>query len=75
MSTYILIEAMRKSRQQLDVGNKRCLRLRHLSTEEVIGHQDFEDDNCNEPTVYAQSSRLPATKASGERLGPGSGIL
>lgn len=57
--TRILLEAVRNS------GN---IRFHHISTDEVFGHLDFDEEAFNEKTSYDPRSPYSASKAAADHL-------
>ncbi len=48
--------------------NNNKIRFHHISTDEVFGHLNFDDESFNEETCYAPRSPYSASKASSDHL-------
>jgi dTDP-glucose 4,6-dehydratase len=68
IGTYTLLEAARNYWQSLDETKKAAFRFHHISTDEVYGDLESEDDLFTEETPYAPSSPYSASKASSDHL-------
>lgn len=68
VGTYTLLEAARKYFHTLDEAEKAAFRFHHISTDEVYGDLENEDDFFRETTPYAPSSPYSASKAAGDHL-------
>jgi dTDP-glucose 4,6-dehydratase len=68
IGTYTLLEAARHYWQGLDEAKKATFRFHHISTDEVYGDLEGEDDLFTEETPYAPSSPYSASKASSDHL-------
>ncbi len=68
VGTYTLLEAARKYFSTLDETAKKNFRFHHISTDEVYGDLENEDDFFREDTSYAPSSPYSASKASSDHL-------
>ncbi len=68
VGTYTLLEAARKYFHTLDEAGKAAFRFHHISTDEVYGDLENEDDFFRETTPYAPSSPYSASKAAGDHL-------
>ena len=66
--TFNLLEATRKYYSRLDQANKNQFRFHHISTDEVYGDLDGEDDLFTEQTPYSPSSPYSASKAASDHL-------
>ena len=68
IGTYTLLEAARKYFSSLSDQAKENFRFHHISTDEVYGDLENEDDFFREDTPYAPSSPYSASKASSDHL-------
>lgn len=68
VGTYIMLEAARAYWTNLDEIKKPIFRFHHVSTDEVFGDLEGEDDLFNEETPYAPSSPYSASKAASDHL-------
>jgi len=68
IGTYTLLEAARSYWQALPETKKAAFRFHHISTDEVYGDLEGEDDLFTEETSYAPSSPYSASKASSDHL-------
>ena len=68
IGTFNLLVAARSYFQTLDDDAKSTFRFHHISTDEVYGDLDGEDDLFTEQTSYAPSSPYSASKASSDHL-------
>ena len=68
VGTHVLLEAARQYWQQLSEKRKIAFRFHHISTDEVYGDLEAEDDYFTEKTPYAPSSPYSASKASADHL-------
>ena len=68
MGTFNLLEASRRYYHSLDAPMQKLFRFHHISTDEVYGDLEGEDDLFVETTPYAPSSPYSATKASSDHL-------
>lgn len=68
VGTYTLLEATREYWQQLDARGKRSFRFHHVSTDEVYGDLDSEENPFTESTAYDPSSPYSASKACSDHL-------
>jgi len=68
IGTYTLLEAARSYWQALPEARKSAFRFHHISTDEVYGDLEGEDDLFTEETSYAPSSPYSASKASSDHL-------
>ena len=68
IGTFNLLVASRSYFQTLDDDAKSTFRFHHISTDEVYGDLDGEDDLFTEQTSYAPSSPYSASKASSDHL-------
>ena len=68
VGTYTLLEAARKYFASLDDEKKKNFRFHHISTDEVYGDLENDDDFFREDTPYAPSSPYSASKASSDHL-------
>lgn len=68
VGTYTMLEAARAYWTNLDVTKKRTFRFHHISTDEVFGDLESEDDLFTEETPYAPSSPYSASKAASDHL-------
>ena len=63
-----MLEASRKYWQGLSGSRKNKFRFHHVSTDEVYGDLDFDEDAFTEDSPYAPSSPYSATKAGSDHL-------
>ena len=68
IGTYTLLEAARKYYNSLPNEEKNAFRFHHISTDEVYGDLENDDDYFRETTPYAPSSPYSASKASSDHL-------
>ncbi|MDA9593127.1 dTDP-glucose 4,6-dehydratase [Porticoccaceae bacterium] len=68
IGTFNLLEASRRYYLDLDAAAQDQFRFHHISTDEVYGDLEGEDDLFVETTSYAPSSPYSATKASSDHL-------
>ncbi|WP_211828583.1 dTDP-glucose 4,6-dehydratase [Kistimonas asteriae] len=68
VGTYILLEAVREYWNTLDDAEKGQFRFHHISTDEVYGDLENDNDLFRETTPYAPSSPYSASKASSDHL-------
>jgi len=68
VGTYNLLEAARKHWKALSDVDKERFRFHHVSTDEVYGDLESENDFFTEETSYAPSSPYSASKASSDHL-------
>jgi len=68
IGTYTLLEAARNYWHQLPPTKKERFRFHHISTDEVFGDLEGNDDLFTEETPYAPSSPYSASKASSDHL-------
>ncbi|WP_256350157.1 dTDP-glucose 4,6-dehydratase [Enterobacter sp. ENT03] len=68
IGTYQLLEVSRKYWSGLNDNKKLKFRFHHISTDEVYGDLEGEDDLFTENTPYAPSSPYSASKASSDHL-------
>lgn len=68
IGTYTLVEAARGYWQALPEAKKSAFRFHHISTDEVYGDLEGEDDLFTEETPYAPSSPYSASKASSDHI-------
>ena len=68
VGTYTLLEAARKYFITLDDEAGAQFRFHHISTDEVYGDLENEDDFFRETTAYAPSSPYSASKAASDHL-------
>lgn len=68
VGTYTLLEAARKYYLSLSQDDKACFRFHHVSTDEVYGDLESEEDYFTENTPYAPSSPYSASKAGSDHL-------
>ena len=68
VGTYTLLEAARKYFNTLGEAEKTAFRFHHISTDEVYGDLENEEDFFTESTPYAPSSPYSASKASSDHL-------
>ena len=68
VGTYNMLEVGRAYWTNLDEIKKRTFRFHHISTDEVFGDLEGEDDLFTEETPYAPSSPYSASKAASDHL-------
>lgn len=68
VGTYNMLEVARAYWINLDEIKKRKFRFHHISTDEVFGDLEGEDDLFTEETPYAPSSPYSASKAASDHL-------
>ncbi|WP_131782176.1 dTDP-glucose 4,6-dehydratase [Legionella gresilensis] len=68
VGTYTLLESARRYWEKLSDNKKEIFRFHHISTDEVYGDLELEDDAFTEKTPYAPSSPYSASKASSDHL-------
>ena len=68
VGTYNMLEVARAYWTNLDEIKKRTFRFHHISTDEVFGDLEGEDDLFTEETSYAPSSPYSASKAASDHL-------
>jgi dTDP-glucose 4,6-dehydratase len=68
LGTYSLLEAARQYWLALDKQSKLNFRFHHISTDEVYGDLEGENDLFTEMTPYQPSSPYSASKASSDHL-------
>lgn len=68
VGTYTLLESTRDYWRKLNDSARSKFRFHHVSTDEVYGDLEGEDDLFTEETPYAPSSPYSATKASSDHL-------
>ena len=68
IGTYVLLEAARKYYSILPDEEKNAFRFHHISTDEVYGDLENDNDYFRETTPYAPSSPYSASKASSDHL-------
>ena len=68
VGTFNLLEVSRRYYHSLDASMQKLFRFHHISTDEVYGDLEGEDDLFVETTSYAPSSPYSATKASSDHL-------
>ena len=68
VGTYNMLEVARAYWTNLGVTKKRTFRFHHISTDEVFGDLEGEDDLFTEATPYAPSSPYSASKAASDHL-------
>ncbi|MCD1608767.1 dTDP-glucose 4,6-dehydratase [Stutzerimonas kunmingensis] len=68
VGTYMLLEAVRQYWQALNENRRLAFRFHHISTDEVYGDLEGNDDPFLETTPYAPSSPYSASKASSDHL-------
>jgi len=68
LGTYYLLECTRKYWLNLSSGKKDSFRFHHISTDEVYGDLESDEEPFNEKTPYSPSSPYSASKASSDHL-------
>ena len=68
VGTYNMLEIARAYWINLDKIKKRSFRFHHISTDEVFGDLEGDDDLFTEETPYAPSSPYSASKAASDHL-------
>ena len=68
IGTYNLLEISRDYWSGLNSSKKESFRFHHISTDEVYGDLEAEDELFTEETAYAPSSPYSASKASSDHL-------
>lgn len=68
VGTYMMLESARHYWTSLAGEEKAAFRFHHISTDEVFGDLESDDDFFTETTPYAPSSPYSATKASSDHL-------
>jgi len=68
IGTYVLLQASLDYWRQLDFKRRSIFRFHHVSTDEVFGELEINDDPFNELTPYDPSSPYSASKASSDHL-------
>ncbi len=68
IGTYNLLEVAKEYWQNLSGQKKAAFRFHHISTDEVYGDLDNDEDLFEETTPYAPSSPYSASKASSDHL-------
>lgn len=68
LGTYSLLESARAYYLALTAEQKSQFRFHHISTDEVFGDLNIDDDKFNEATAYAPSSPYSASKAASDHL-------
>ncbi|MGQ3889250.1 dTDP-glucose 4,6-dehydratase [Legionella sp. CNM-1927-20] len=68
IGTYTLLEAAKQYWLSLASDKKSRFRFHHISTDEVYGDLEIEDEAFKESTPYAPSSPYSASKASSDHL-------
>ena len=68
MGTYSLLEVARSYWLQLEDEKRIAFRFHHVSTDEVFGDLESDDDFFSEQTSYAPSSPYAASKAGSDHL-------
>lgn len=68
VGTYNMLEAARAYWLTLDDSKKSSFRFHHISTDEVYGDLESDDDLFTEDTPYAPSSPYSASKAASDHL-------
>lgn len=68
IGTYVLLETARAYWQSLPSERQRQFRFHHISTDEVYGDLDINQNPANEQVAYAPSSPYSASKASSDHL-------
>lgn len=68
IGTYNLLEVAREYWQNLDREKQNTFRFHHISTDEVYGDLESNDELFTETTSYSPSSPYSASKASSDHL-------
>lgn len=68
IGTYTLLESCRAYWEALPASRKQGFKFHHVSTDEVFGDLQADDDAFCETTPYAPSSPYSASKASSDHL-------
>lgn len=68
LGTYNLLEVSRAYLSKLNTKKKSLFRFHHISTDEVYGDLENDDDFFTENTPYAPSSPYSASKAASDHL-------
>ncbi len=68
VGTHVLLEASRHYWMSLPKERKEAFRFHHVSTDEVYGDLEVNDDGFKETSSYAPSSPYSASKASSDHL-------
>lgn len=68
VGTHVMLEAARAYWQSLSGLRKEQFRFHHISTDEVYGDLEVNEDGFKETTPYAPSSPYSASKASSDHL-------
>lgn len=68
VGTYTLLESARKYFASLPEEMRQKFRFHHISTDEVYGDLENDDDFFRETTPYSPSSPYSASKAAGDHL-------
>ena len=68
VGTYNMLEVARSFWSGLSGTNKNSFRFHHISTDEVYGDLESDDDLFTEDTPYAPSSPYSASKAASDHL-------
>lgn len=68
IGTYTLLETARTYHSALSTKKQVAFRFHHISTDEVFGDLDENDDFFNEESAYSPSSPYSASKASSDHL-------
>lgn len=68
VGTYTLLEVCRTYWEKLSGNSKDAFRFHHISTDEVYGDLERDDELFTEETSYAPSSPYSASKASSDHL-------
>ncbi|TKB44653.1 dTDP-glucose 4,6-dehydratase [Thalassotalea mangrovi] len=68
LGTCNLLECTRKYWRQLPINRQKTFRFLHVSTDEVFGDLDNNDDKFDEQTPYAPSSPYSSSKAGSDHL-------
>lgn len=68
MGTYSLLDAATDFYHSLHSKEKKRFRFHHVSTDEVFGDLELNDDKFTEQSSYAPSSPYSASKASSDHL-------
>ena len=68
IGTYSILEVARSYWMQLDELKKSAFRFHHVSTDEVFGDLESEEDFFRENSSYAPSSPYSASKAGSDHL-------